>query len=74
MNVKLGNFDRLVLVFCLPDGIEIFIWDGKSGLSKCGVQTSTRGYSIVVTAKRSDNTIEIIKPPGYRIFSRKFYE
>eukprot|EP00746_Dinoflagellata_sp_MGD_P100846 gnl/MRDRNA2_/MRDRNA2_410537_c0_seq1.p1 gnl/MRDRNA2_/MRDRNA2_410537_c0~~gnl/MRDRNA2_/MRDRNA2_410537_c0_seq1.p1 ORF type:complete len:204 (-),score=30.53 gnl/MRDRNA2_/MRDRNA2_410537_c0_seq1:12-623(-) len=45
-NVKLKWFDELRLVMYTPWGMEIFVWDGKTGLSTDGKRTESQGHSI----------------------------
>merc|ERR1712216_595389 len=44
--VKLQLFDELRLVMYTPWGLEILIWDGKTGLGTSGKVTESRGYRI----------------------------
>lgn len=73
-SVKISHFDKLILVFYFPDRLEMYVWDGRFGLSTVGKTTSSRGYTIYVPAKGTDLRIELTRTPGKLIFNRCFFE
>lgn len=71
-NVKLEKFDRLLLVFYFPDRLEMYIWDGYTGVIRTGKKTSISGHDIWISAKHAMNSLVLCKSPGKQIFRKYF--
>merc|ERR1712048_431563 len=47
-DVKVNDFDQLILVAYAPSQLIVWEWDGAGSLSRCGLKTETAGHVIKV--------------------------
>lgn len=73
-SVNLTKFDRLLLVFYFPDRIEMFIWNGKSGLCRSGKNIKVQCHDVMIRARNDGKAFVVVNNPGKQIFSRYFFE
>ena len=49
-HVKLDLFDKLVLVGYMPDRVVVWLWNTRTGLTRSGKTTDSKGHKIVLCA------------------------